>query len=115
MANSGSFCDLCVLCAFALGFGLRAMNPPPEQFVDWFRSAAPYINAFRGRTFVIAFGGEVVADGKFVALTHDLNLLASLGVRLVLVHGARPQIEAQLKARGIWTGCASPTKHRCSV
>jgi amino-acid N-acetyltransferase len=73
----------------------------PEQFVHWFRSAAPYINAFRGRTFVIAFGGEVVADGKFVALTHDLNLLASLGVRLVLVHGTRPQIEAQLKARAI--------------
>jgi amino-acid N-acetyltransferase len=75
--------------------------PPLEQFVDWFRAAAPYIHAFRGRTFVIAFGGEVVADGKFVALTHDLNLLASLGVRLVLVHGARPQIEAQLKARSI--------------
>ena len=77
------------------------MNPlSPEQFVHWFRSAAPYIHAFRGRTFVVAFGGEVVADGKFVALTHDLNLLASLGVRLVLVHGARTQIEAQLAARG---------------
>jgi amino-acid N-acetyltransferase len=68
----------------------------PTDFVKWFRSAAPYIHAFRGRTFVIAFGGEVVADGKFLALTHDLNLLASLGVRLVLVHGARPQIESRL-------------------
>jgi len=38
----------------------------------------------------------MVADGKFVELTHDLNLLASLGVRLVLVHGARPQIEQHL-------------------
>jgi amino-acid N-acetyltransferase len=73
----------------------------PEQFVHWFRSAAPYIHAFRGRTFVVAFGGEVVADGKLVSLTHDLNLLASLGVKLVLVHGARPQIEAHLKARQI--------------
>ncbi len=71
-----------------------------EPFVHWFRSAAPYIHAFRGRTFVVAFGGEVVADGRFVSLTHDLNLLAALGVRLVLVHGARPQIEARLKARG---------------
>ncbi|MBI2293891.1 MAG: amino-acid N-acetyltransferase [Betaproteobacteria bacterium] len=69
----------------------------PADFVRWFRSAAPYIHAFRGRTFVIAFGGEVVADGKFMALTYDLNLLASLGVRLVLVHGARPQIETRLK------------------
>jgi amino-acid N-acetyltransferase len=73
----------------------------PENFVQWFRAAAPYIHAFRGRTFVIAFGGEVVADGKFVGLTHDLSLLASLGVRLVLVHGARPQIERELAARGI--------------
>jgi amino-acid N-acetyltransferase len=66
------------------------------DFVTWFRSVAPYINAFRGRTFVIAFGGEVVADGKFVELTHDFNLLAALGIRLVLVHGARPQIEQHL-------------------
>lgn len=73
----------------------------PEDFVQWFRAAAPYIHAFRGRTFVIAFGGEVVADGKFVGLTHDLNLLASLGVRLVLVHGTRPQIERELSSRGI--------------
>jgi len=73
----------------------------PENFVQWFRAAAPYIHAFRGRTFVIAFGGEVVADGKFVGLTHDLSLLASLGVRLALVHGARPQIERELAARGI--------------
>jgi amino-acid N-acetyltransferase len=71
-------------------------SPAPAEFVALFRSVAPYINAFRGRTFVVAFGGEVVADGKFVELTHDLNLLASLGVRLVLVHGARPQIEQHL-------------------
>lgn len=69
---------------------------PPVDFVAWFRSVAPYINAFRGKTFVIAFGGEVVADGKFVELTHDFNLLAALGIRLVLVHGARPQIEQHL-------------------
>src|SRR5512140_982087 len=66
------------------------------EFVTWFRSVAPYINAFRGKTFVVAFGGEVVADGKFVELTHDFNLLAALGIRLVLVHGARPQIEQRL-------------------
>ena len=72
------------------------MSTAPD-FVKWFRSAAPYIHAFRGRTFVVAFGGEVVADGTFTALTYDLNLLASLGVRLVLVHGARPQIETRLK------------------
>ena len=69
---------------------------PSTDFVTWFRSVAPYVNAFRSKIFVVAFGGEVVADGKFVELVHDLNLLASLGVRLVLVHGARPQIENRL-------------------
>ncbi|MCX7627934.1 MAG: amino-acid N-acetyltransferase [Methylophilaceae bacterium] len=72
-----------------------------QAFVRWFRSVAPYIHAFGGRTFVIAFGGEVVESGQFVALAHDLNLLASLEVRLVLVHGARPQIESRLKRAGI--------------
>jgi amino-acid N-acetyltransferase len=70
-----------------------------DRFIDWFQSVAPYIHAFRGKTFVIAFGGDVVADGRFFDLTHDLNLLAALGVRLVLVPGARPQIEAKLKER----------------
>lgn len=78
------------------------MHPSKQaDFVKWFREAAPYVHAFGGRTFVIAFGGEVVKDGSFVELTHDLNLLASLGVRLVLVHGARPQIEAQMKVAGL--------------
>ena len=76
------------------------MNNNITEFVHWFRSAAPYINAFRGKTFVIAFGGEVVSEGQFVGLAHDINLLSSLGVRLVLVHGARPQVEAQMKERG---------------
>jgi amino-acid N-acetyltransferase len=70
------------------------------HFVEWFRSAAPYIHAFRGKTFVVAFGGEVVSEGQFIGLAHDLNLLNSLGVRLVLVHGARPQIEEELTERG---------------
>ena len=69
------------------------------SFVDWFRSATPYIHAFGGRTFVIAFGGEVLADGQFTALSHDLNLLAALEVRIVLAFGTRSQIEALLQER----------------
>jgi hypothetical protein len=69
--------------------------------VQWIRSAAPYIHALRGKTLVIAFGGEVVADDTFLGIIHDLNLLHSLGVRLVVVHGSRPQIEAILKQQSI--------------
>lgn len=72
----------------------------PNPNIAWFRQAAPYIHAHRGRTFVVAFGGEAVADAAFPDLVHDIALLASLGVRVVLVHGARPQIEARLKAAG---------------
>lgn len=76
------------------------MLPNPEAFVRWFRQAAPYVHAFRGRTFVIGFGGEIIAEqSRFVRFLHDLNLLAALGIRLVLVHGARPQIEAELRAK----------------
>lgn len=72
-------------------------------FVDWFRHAAPYIKAHRGRTFVIAFGGEFVADARFPHFIHDVALLNTLGVRLALVHGARPQIEQVLRERGVKT------------
>jgi len=71
------------------------------EFVFWFRQAAPYIHAFRSRVFVVAFGGDLIRDGCFVSLAHDLNTLVSLGARLVLVHGARPQVNARLKERGI--------------
>ncbi len=71
------------------------------QFVHWFRHSSPYINAHRGRTFVIAFDGAAVAAGNFPELIHDISLLNSLGVRLVLVHGARPQIDARLEIAGI--------------
>ena len=77
------------------------MRFDPASFVPWIRSAAPYIHALRGKTLVIAFGGEVVADESFLGIVHDLNLLHSLGIRLVVVHGSRPQIEAILKQQNI--------------
>ena len=78
-----------------------ANSATTRAFVQWIRSAAPYIHALRGKTLVIAFGGEVVADDTFLGIIHDLNLLHSLGVRLVVVHGSRPQIEAILKQQNI--------------
>ena len=70
-------------------------------FVSLFRGAAPYINAHRGRTFVITFSGAMMQGRRFHDFIHDIALLNSLGVRLVLVHGARPQIDAQLASAGI--------------
>ncbi len=72
-----------------------------NDFVQWFRNAAPYINAFRDQTFVIYFSGDVLADNEFPSLVHDITLLNSLGVKLVLVHGARSQIDTRLEKLGI--------------
>ncbi len=70
------------------------------DFVDWFRQSSPYIHAHRGRTFVLCFGGEAIAADAFPNLVHDIALLHGLGIRLILVHGARPQIEERLALRG---------------
>ena len=74
-----------------------------SEHVEWFRNSAPYIHAHRGKTVVVLFGGEAVENECFHHLINDIALLGSLGVRLVLVHGARPQIERQLKALNINT------------
>ena len=76
-------------------------NIKNNTHVDWFRQSAPYIRAHRGRTFVILFGGEAVEHDSFAHLIHDITLLGSLGVRIVLVHGARPQIKNQLNELNI--------------
>lgn len=79
----------------------KTPTPKTEAFVKWFRAATPYIHRWGGATFVIAFGGEVLADGEFQQLTHDINVLVSLDVRVVLVHGTRPQIEEQMRQHGV--------------
>ncbi|MCU7811655.1 MAG: amino-acid N-acetyltransferase, partial [Candidatus Thiodiazotropha sp. (ex Notomyrtea botanica)] len=79
----------------------KRTNRIPDNFVDWFRGSSPYIHAHRNRTFVVAFGGEAVADEQFANLVHDIALLHGIGIRLVLVHGARPQIEERLNTRGV--------------
>ena len=74
-----------------------------ENFINSFRAASPYVNAHRGRTFVLVFAGDAVQDKHFDSLIHDIAILNSLGIRLLLVHGARPQIEKRLKREQIDT------------
>ncbi|CAL61257.1 amino-acid N-acetyltransferase (N-acetylglutamate synthase) (AGS) (NAGS) [Herminiimonas arsenicoxydans] len=73
----------------------------PEQFVQWLRSVAPYIHAFRGKTFVVAFPGELVIAGALPVLAQDLSLLHALGIKVVIVYGSRPQVEEQLALRNV--------------
>lgn len=74
---------------------------PNTLFVNWFRNSTPYIHAHRGKTFVVSFDGAMVEDPAFPSLIHDFALLDGLGVRLILVHGIRQQVETRLKARGV--------------
>lgn len=71
-----------------------------NEIIEWFRSSTAYINAHRGKTFVVFLSGEALADDNLPNLVCDLSLLHSLGVKLVLVHGARPQITEALAEKG---------------
>ncbi|MGQ8365972.1 amino-acid N-acetyltransferase [Glaciecola sp. 1036] len=71
-----------------------------QDSIRLFRNSAPYINAHRGKTFVIMFGGEAVLDDNFPKLVQDIALLHSLGIRIIITHGARPQIDERLRLRG---------------
>lgn len=85
------------------GDGLASILPTMDSdaFIRALRAAAPYAHAHHGRVFVIVFGGEAATRADFDALIYDIALLHSLGVKLVLVHGARPQINDRLAALGL--------------
>ncbi len=87
----------------------NAKDRPPEDdrahnyghLIQWFRQATPYINQHRDKTFVIMLSGEAVEHDNVINIVHDIALLNSLGIRIVLVHGIRPQLNAKLKRLGI--------------
>ncbi len=69
-----------------------------QDYVQWFRSAAPYIKAYRKKTFVILIADEVIYSENFIGLVHDLALLDHLGIKLVILHSSRRQIDSHLAA-----------------
>lgn len=72
----------------------------PHLFVPWFRSVAPYIHAHKGKTFVIGIASELIAAGRLAHFVQDLALIHSLGIKIVLTHGFRLQVEEQLATKG---------------
>ncbi|PXW98165.1 N-acetylglutamate synthase [Sphaerotilus hippei] len=72
----------------------------PHTFVPLFRAVAPHIHAYHGKTFVVGMAGELIAAGKLNAFAQDLAILHAMGIKLVLVHGFRPQVNEQLQAKG---------------
>ncbi len=72
----------------------------PHTFVPWFRAVAPYIHAYHGKTFVVGLAGEAIAAGKLEAFVQDLAIFHAMGVKIVLAHGFRPQVDEQIAAKG---------------
>ena len=75
------------------------MKHNKQDYVSFFRQSSPYIHAHKGKTFVIMLGGDALSHDNLTNIINDIAILNSLGVRLVLVHGARPQIDQRLKER----------------
>jgi len=68
-----------------------------QDYVQWFRGAAPYIKAHRKKTFVIMISDEVIYSDQFIGLVHDIALLNHLGIKLVILHGSRSSIDSHLQ------------------
>ena len=71
-------------------------NDNTSDYARWFRDSTPYISAHRNKTFVVLLGGDALSHSNLTNIVHDLALLHVLGVKVVVVHGARPQIDNAL-------------------
>lgn len=80
---------------------MRTSDNLSSETIRWFRDAAPYINEHRGCCFVVYFSGQLVESAQFDRLIHDLGLMHALGIKLILINGARPQIAQRIAKEGI--------------
>ena len=64
--------------------------------------ALPFIQRFRGQTFVIKYGGSAMEDEHLVERTlRDVVLLEAVGIKPVLVHGGGKVITSRMREAGI--------------
>ncbi len=64
--------------------------------------ALPYIRRFSGTTVVIKYGGNAISEGleSLDSFVEDVVLLNFVGIKVVVVHGGGPQIDALLTRLG---------------
>ncbi len=72
-----------------------------KDHIKWFRESSPYIDAHIGRTFVLCIDGDALASSNLTNIISDIALLNVLGIKLILVYGAEPQIDQQLNDAGL--------------
>lgn len=77
------------------------MKERTTELVKGLRHSVPYINAHQGKTFVILLTGATIKSHNYASIINDIGLLHSLGIKLVIVNGARNQIDEALKIQNI--------------
>ena len=64
--------------------------------------ALPWFRTYRGRTVVVKIGGDPLKDPAVRAsVVQDIALLVQVGVRVIIVHGAGPQITEAMAGAGL--------------
>src|SRR6266849_8182726 len=70
--------------------------------LDLLREALPYIQRFKGKTFVVKFSGKVTADhDRLISLAEELALMHQVGIRLCVIHGGGKQLSELAAQMGV--------------
>src|SRR3954451_11447309 len=70
--------------------------------LDLLREALPYIQRFKGKTFVVKFSGKVTEDrDRLLSLAEELALMHQVGIRLCVVHGGGKQLTQLAEKMGV--------------
>lgn len=74
----------------------------PQLHVDVLNQALPYIQSFRGQTFVVKYGGSAMRDPSLLeGVMRNVLLLQLVGIHPILVHGGGPEIDTWLTKLGL--------------
>lgn len=73
-----------------------------SEKLDLLREALPYIQRFKGKTFVVKFSGKVTEDRENLAsLAEELALIHQVGIRVCVIHGGGKQLTELAKKLGV--------------
>ena len=73
-----------------------------QERLDLLREALPYIQRFKGKTFVVKMSGKVTEDADNLAsLAEELALLHQVGIRICVIHGGGKQLSDLAALMGV--------------
>lgn len=73
-----------------------------DENLNLLREALPYIQRFKGKTFVVKFSGKVTENREnLLSLTEELALLHQVGIRICVIHGGGKQLSELARKLGV--------------